>query len=88
MARERSQDHNKNQDKNQSKEGDEDQPGVLETVQSVLAAFFGVQSTKNRERDFTKGRAGTFIIVGTIMTALFVLVLYLVVRMVVSMTAP
>ncbi len=73
--------------RDQGQSQDKDRPGVVETVQSVLAAFFGVQSSKNRERDFTKGRAGTFIVVGTIMTALFVLILYLVVRMVVSLTA-
>ena len=59
-------------------------PGFLQTVISVLAAFFGVQSNKNRERDFSHGRASHFIVVGAIMTVLFVLVLYIVVKAVIS----
>jgi len=73
--------------RDQHRDPDPDKPGMLQTIGSVLAAFLGVQSNKNRQRDFTKGRAGTFIIVGLIMTALFVLTLYLVVQAVISSTA-
>ena len=31
------------------------EPGFWEVVMSVLAAALGVQTSKNRERDFTKG---------------------------------
>jgi hypothetical protein len=37
-------------------------------VGSVLASFFGVQSAKNRERDFAHGKARTFILIGILMT--------------------
>ena len=41
-------------------------------IQSTLAAAIGVQSKKNRERDFEEGSAGTFIAAGIIFTALFI----------------
>lgn len=49
---------------------------------STLAAAFGVQSSRNRERDFTRGRPVHFIIAGVVFTALFVLTLILVVNLV------
>jgi hypothetical protein len=55
---------------------------ILQVVQSVLAASIGVQSTKNRERDFKQGSAKAFIIVGLIATMLFILTVYTVVKMV------
>ena len=48
-------------------------PGLLSIVLSVLSAFFGVQSEKNRERDFQHGRPIHYILVGLIMTLLFIL---------------
>ena len=53
--------------------------GPLQVVGSVLAAAFGVQSSKNRERDFNEGKFTTFIIAGVVFTALFVATVYLVV---------
>lgn len=44
-------------------------------IQSTLAAAFGVQSSKKRERDFREGRASHFIIAGILFTLLFVLAL-------------
>ncbi|KEQ15077.1 DUF2970 domain-containing protein [Endozoicomonas numazuensis] len=58
--------------------------GFLSTLQSVLASAFGVQSDKNRERDFSQGRTAHFIIAGVIGTVLFILVLALVVKLVLS----
>ena len=46
--------------------------GFFSVVQSVLAAGFGVQSRRNRERDFKHGKAVHFIVAGLIATALFV----------------
>ena len=40
---------------------------------SALAAMVGVQTKEKRERDFAKGKASHFIIVGVVLTALFVL---------------
>ena len=55
-----------------------------ETFKSVGAAFFGVQSDKNRERDFTTGKLSYFIIAGIIATLLFVGSLVTIVTLVTS----
>lgn len=55
-------------------------PGQV--ISSVFAAGLGVQSSKNRERDFSEGSAGTFIAAGLIFTALFIGGLYLLVQIV------
>lgn len=55
-----------------------------QVIGSVFAAGLGVQSSKNRERDFQEGRAVTFIIAGVIFTALFIGTLYAVVSAVLS----
>ena len=57
-------------------------PTLLQVVGSVLASFFGVQGSKARERDFKHGRAGVFIAVGIGMTALFVVTVLLIVKLV------
>jgi hypothetical protein len=44
----------------------------LHVVGSVFAAGLGVQSSKNRERDFKQGRIGVFIAAGIIFTLLFI----------------
>lgn len=60
----------------------DDRPTTLwQTIGSVLASFFGVQSSKNRHRDFTRGRASHFIIVGIVLTVVFVLALVVVVNL-------
>ena len=51
-------------------------------IQSTLAAAIGVQSKKNRERDFQEGNAGTFIAAGVIFTALFIATVMTVVQLV------
>jgi hypothetical protein len=53
-------------------------------VGSVLSAAFGVQSSRNRERDFSQGSYRQFIIAGLIFTILFITTLVVVVRMVLS----
>ena len=57
---------------------------ALQVVGSMLAAGLGVQSSKNRERDFRQGRAGVFIAAGLIFTALFIGAVYTVVTLVLS----
>jgi len=47
-------------------------PGLKALIQSVLAAALGVQSSKNRERDFTDGKASHFIVAGIVFTFLFI----------------
>ena len=40
-----------------------------------MAAFFGVQSSANRERDFTRGKASHFILLGLLATVVLIGVL-------------
>lgn len=56
-------------------------PTLWQSWMSVMAAFFGVQSSANRERDFTRGKASHFILLGLLATVLLVLVLVGVVRL-------
>ncbi|WOJ94143.1 DUF2970 domain-containing protein [Congregibacter variabilis] len=56
----------------------------FQVIGSVFAAGLGVQSSKNRERDFKQGRAATFIVAGLLFTALFIGTVYTVVSMVLS----
>ncbi|MAB98088.1 MULTISPECIES: DUF2970 domain-containing protein [Pseudomonas] len=60
---------------------EEQRPLTLwEMLQSIIAAAFGVQSGKNRSRDFSRGKPSHFIILGLLVTLVFVLVLYALVR--------
>ena len=52
---------------------------LMQVVRSVFSAAIGVQSQKNRERDFQHGSAGMYVIVGLIGNLLFVLILMLIV---------
>jgi hypothetical protein len=54
----------------------------MQTVASVAASFFGVQSRKNRERDFTSGNPLAFIAVGLGATLLLILTMWLIVKLV------
>ena len=67
-----------------SSEKDEQAPSLLQVIGSVLAAFFGVQSSKNKERDFKHGNHRVFIAVGVMMTLVFLLSVYTVVRLVLA----
>lgn len=60
---------------------------LLQLMGSALAAAFGVQSSKNRERDFSKGKPGQFIVVGIIFTVAFVLIMIGVVNLVLRAVA-
>ncbi|MDB2621542.1 DUF2970 domain-containing protein [Porticoccaceae bacterium] len=51
---------------------------------SILAAAIGVQSDKNRERDFANGSPLTFIIGGFVFTFFFIATVALVVGFVLS----
>jgi hypothetical protein len=44
-------------------------------IGSVLSAAVGVQSKENRERDFARGKASHFIMVGVGFTILFVILM-------------
>ncbi len=63
----------------------EEKKGALnpfQVISSVFAAGLGVQSSKNRERDFKQGRAGVFIAAGLIFTLGFIAAMVLIVQMV------
>ena len=62
----------------------ESKPTLWQVIKSVLGAFFGVQSSTVRERDFTKGNPWAYIIGGLIFVTLFVLALVVVVKLVLS----
>ncbi len=56
-------------------------------VKSTLAAFIGVQSNANRERDFKHGKMSHFIWMGLLFGLLFVLTLVGVVQLVLHFAA-
>lgn len=60
----------------------ERKPGLREVIASTLAAALGVQSNKNRERDFKHGSIKVYALAGVIFTALFIATVILVVKLV------
>ena len=63
---------------------DDTQLTLLEMFGSAISAMIGVQSEERRERDFARGKASHFIIVGVVLTAIFVLSMAGVVSLVLS----
>jgi len=59
----------------------------FEMLGSTFSAAFGVQSQHNRERDFSRGKPGHFILMGIGFTAAFVVTMVLVVKLVLSQVA-
>ncbi|MFK7607308.1 MULTISPECIES: DUF2970 domain-containing protein [unclassified Pseudomonas] len=57
-------------------------PTFWQVVHSVMAAAFGVQSSKNRTRDFTHGKPGQFLLLGLLFTGVFALTLFAIVKLV------
>jgi hypothetical protein len=68
-----------NQNESQSKK-----PGLLRIIASTMAGAFGVQSQKNRERDFQHGNIWVFVVSGILFTVLFILTVTTVVRFALS----
>ena len=67
----------------------EDNSGNLSMAQvfgSIFASFYGVQSSKNRRRDFQRGKATQFIVAGLIMTGIWYFTIYLIVSLVLHNT--
>lgn len=72
-----------------SSENQEAKPGSLNPMQvmgSVFAAGLGVQSSKNRERDFKQGKFGVFVAAGIVFTLLFMGTVYSIVQLVLKNT--
>jgi len=59
-------------------------PRLISVVKSILAAGIGVQSEKNRTRDFEQGSPLVFIIGGIVFTLLFIATVATVVGFVLS----
>ena len=51
--------------------------GFFNVLKSAIAAAFGVQSSKNRERDFKHGKPIHFIVAGIVVTMTFLLLISL-----------
>lgn len=69
---------------NELEEASKPSLNVFQVIGSVFAAGLGVQSSKNRERDFTQGRFGVFVAAGIIFTLLFIGTVFTVVQLVLS----
>lgn len=66
-----------------SEQDDRDRPLTFwQMIHSILAAAIGVQSGKNRSRDFSRSKPSHFIAMGVLFTALFVVVIISIVKLV------
>jgi len=61
------------------------EPSLLNVLGSVLASMFGVQSNRTREQDFTHGKPSQYIIIGLLVTVVFVLTIWGVVKLVMKL---
>lgn len=68
----------------QDKEQQKKPPSILQVAFSVIAAAFGVQSSKNSKRDFTTGKPLVFVLAGLLFTLLFVMAIVAVVNLVIK----
>jgi len=57
-------------------------PSLHEVLGSVLASMFGVQSNRRREQDFVHGKPSQYIVIGLLVTLLFILLVWGVVNLV------
>lgn len=74
-----------NDDSTEKQTSEEDKaPTIFQVFASVSAAFFGVQSSKNKQRDFKHGNHKVFIVVGLCMTAIFLATVISIVQFVLS----
>ena len=60
-----------------------EKPGIGSVILSTLSAFIGIQSSKNRERDFAKGNFKAYVISGLIFTVLFISSIVMLVKFVI-----
>lgn len=65
-----------------AQEADQPKVTILTIIGSLFASWFGVQTNKNRERDFTYGKASTFIYAGIIFLVMFVVFVIVLVKIV------
>jgi hypothetical protein len=70
------------QDENGEREEKSGSINLLHVIGSVFAAGLGVQSSKNRERDFKQGNFKAFVIAGIVFTLLFIGAVFAIVQLV------
>jgi hypothetical protein len=63
-------------------------PSFLGVLGSVLASMFGVQSNRKRKQDFTHGKPSQYILIGLLVTVIFILTVWGVVQLVMKFAAP
>ncbi|MEO3678123.1 DUF2970 domain-containing protein [Rheinheimera fenheensis] len=59
-------------------------PTLRQVIKAVFGAFIGVQSEQQRQQDFASSSPIPYIVVGLVVTLLFVAVLLLVVKLVLA----
>lgn len=59
-------------------------PTLKQLIGSVLSAAIGIQSRKNRERDFKNGSVKTFVIAGIAYVLLFIAAVFTMVKLVLA----
>ena len=67
---------------NPENEDQQKAPSFLSVLGSVVASMFGVQSNRRREKDFAHGKPSHYIIVGLLVTVVFILAVWAVVQVV------
>lgn len=60
-------------------------PSLISVFGSVIASMFGVQSSRKREADFSHGKPSHYIVVGLVLTVLFILTVWGVVQLVMKL---
>jgi len=68
------------QPKDSKADGDSGRIGFFNVLHSVFAAIFGIQSNKNRVKDFEKGDPSQYIVMGIISVVALVVVMIIVVK--------
>lgn len=61
-------------------------PSIGKVLTSVIAGFFGVQSSKRHAEDFAHGKPSHYIVIGLLFTIVFILGIWGVVQLVVRLT--
>ncbi|MBI9204241.1 DUF2970 domain-containing protein [Pseudomonas aeruginosa] len=70
----------------ETEEPNQKPPTFWQMLHSVMTAAFGVQSGRNRARDFSHGKPVHFIMLGLLFTLVFVLLLAGIVKLVLSLS--
>ena len=74
--------YNGNRTMGSGKDDQGNAPSLLQVLGSVLASMFGVQSNRRREQDFVHGKPSQYIMIGLLVTLVFILLVWGVVSLV------